>query len=83
MIEVMARAKRFWIAMSAFGLLAALEWTTLSSETIRVVNGPDGTPLLDISIRGVALAVLALFAFRSWIHYRREALEERSRSEHE
>jgi hypothetical protein len=80
MIDVMARAKRFWIAMSAFGLLGVLEWATLSSETIRVVNSPDGTPLLDISTRGVGLAVLALFAFRSWIHHRREMLEERSRS---
>ncbi len=76
----MARAKRFWIAISAFVLLGVLEWTTLSAETIRVINGPDGRPLLDVSIRGVGLAVLALFAFRSWIHYRREMLEERSRS---
>jgi hypothetical protein len=76
----MARAKRFWIAMSAFVLLGVLEWNTLSPETVRVVNGPGGEPLLDISIRGVALMVLALFAFRSWVHYRREALEERSRS---
>jgi hypothetical protein len=76
----MARAKRFWIAMSAFVLLGVLEWTTLSPETIRVVNGPNGEPLLDVSIRGVALMVLALLAFRSWIHYRREILEERSRS---
>ena len=66
--------------MGGFALLGALEWTTLSPETVRVVNGPDGSPLLDISIRGVGLAVLALFAFRSWIHYRREMLEERSRS---
>jgi hypothetical protein len=80
MMEVMAGTKRFWIAMSAFGLLGALEWTTLSAETVRVVNGPGGTPLFDISVRGIALAVLALFAFRSWIHYRREILEERSRS---
>jgi hypothetical protein len=76
----MATAKRFWIAISAFVLLGVLEWSTLSPETIRVVNGPNGAPLLDVSIRGVALAVLALFAFRSWIHYRRELLEERSRS---
>jgi hypothetical protein len=76
----MARANRFWIAIGAFVLLGILEWTTLSAETVRVVNGPNGEPLLDISIRGVALMVLALFAFRSWIHYRREALEERSRS---
>jgi hypothetical protein len=66
--------------MGAFVLLGVLEWTTLSPETIRVVNGPGGAPLLDISVRGVALAVLALFAFRSWIHYRREMLEERGRS---
>ena len=76
----MARAKRFWIAMGAFALLGALEWFTLSAETIRVVNGPNGEPLMDISLRGVALAVLALFAFRSWIHHRREMLEERGRS---
>jgi hypothetical protein len=76
----MARANRFWIAMGAFALLGVLEWTTLSAETIRVVNGPNGAPLLDISIRGVAVSVLALFAFRSWIHYRREMLEERSRT---
>ena len=69
--------------MSAFVLLGVLEWNTLSPETVRVVNGPGGEPLLDISIRGVALMVLALFAFRSWVHYRREALEERSRSGHE
>ena len=67
--------------MCAFALLGVLEWNTLSPETIRVINGPDGAPLLDISIRGAALAVLALFALRSWIHYRREMLEERGRSE--
>ena len=66
--------------MSVFVLLGVLEWTTLSPETIRVVNGPNGEPLLDVSIRGVALMVLALLAFRSWIHHRREILEERSRS---
>ena len=46
--------------MSAFVLLGVLEWNTLSPETVRVVNGPGGEPLLDISIRGVALMVLAL-----------------------
>ena len=76
----MARTNRFWIAMVAFSLLGVLEWTTLSPETVRVVNGPSGEPLFDVSVRGVALMVLALFAFRSWVHYRREKLEERSRS---
>jgi hypothetical protein len=79
----MARVKRFWIAMCVFALLGVLEWMTLSPETVRVVNGPNGTPLLDISIRGMAIALLALFAFRSWIHHRREMLEERSRSRQE
>ena len=69
--------------MGVFVMLGALEWTTLSPETVRVVDGPNGAPLLDISIRGVALAVLGLLAFRSWLHYRREMLEERSRSGHE
>jgi hypothetical protein len=72
----MARSNRFWIAMGAFAALGVLEWTTLSAETIRVVNGPNGEPLLDVSVRGVALVLLGLFALRSWIHYRRELLEE-------
>jgi hypothetical protein len=76
----MARANRFWIALGAFALLGVLEWTTLSAETIRVVNGPNGEPLLDISVRGVALAILGLLAFRTWIHHRRQMLEERGRS---
>jgi len=76
----MARDKRFWIAMGAFVGLGALEWVTLSAETIRTVNGPSGQPLLEISWRGAGLAVLALFAFRSWIHRKRELLEERGRS---
>ena len=74
----MARAKKFWIAMCAFAVLGVLEWTTLGSETIRVVRGPSGEPLMNVSTRGVALVVLGLFAFRSWVHYRRELLEERS-----
>jgi hypothetical protein len=76
----MSRANRFWIAMGAFVVLGVLEWFTLSPETIRVIQAPNGQPILDISVRGVALAVLALFAFRSWIHRRREVLEERGRS---
>jgi hypothetical protein len=76
----MARQYRFWVAMGVFVALGAVEWFTLSAETIRVVNAPSGEPLFDVSVRGVGLAVLALFAFRSWIHHRREAIEERGRS---
>ncbi len=53
--------------MAAFAGLGVLEWFTLGSDTLRVIRGPGGEPLLDVSVRGVALAVLALFAFRSWI----------------
>jgi len=76
----MARVDRFWVVLCAFVLLGVLEWTTLSSETIRVVNGPSGAPMFDVSIRGAAVGVLAFFALMSWIHRRRETLEERSRS---
>ncbi len=71
----MAREHRFWVAMAAFVGLGVLEWFTLGSDTIRVIPGPSGEPLLDVSVRGVALAVLALFVFRSWIHRRREMLD--------
>jgi len=76
----MAEGKRFWVAMCAFALLGVAAWCTLSAETLRVVNGPDGGPLFEISVRGVVLALLGLFAFRSWIHHRRERLAERGRS---
>jgi len=41
---------RLWIAFGAYALLAALAWTTLSDEKFRL-----GT-----------LAVLAMFAVRTW-----------------
>jgi hypothetical protein len=65
--------------MGGFAVLGVLEWTTLPPETIRVVSGPNGQPLFGLSVRGLAVALLGLFAFRSWIHHRRETLEERSR----
>ena len=73
----MARETRFWVAMGVFVVLGVLEWTTLSNESVKVVNGPNGEPLFDLSIRGIALVVLVLFAFRTWIHERRALLEEK------
>jgi hypothetical protein len=72
-----ARDNRFWIAMSVFAVLGVLEWNTLSSESVKVVTGPNGQPLFDLSIRGIALAVLVLFAFRTWIHQRKALLDEK------
>ena len=74
----MVRQNRFWVAMGIFVVLGVAEWMTLSSESVKVVNGPNGEPLFDLSVRGIALAVLALFAFRTWIHERRALLEEKS-----
>jgi len=76
-----ARANRFWAAISIFAVLGVLEWMTLSSESVKVVSGPNGQPLFDLSIRGIALAVLVMFAFRTWIHQRRALLEEKSEGE--
>jgi hypothetical protein len=64
--------------MVALFALGVLEWFTLSPEPI-ALPGPGGHALLRVSVRGAALAVLGLFAFRSWIHERRRMLEERSR----
>ena len=62
--------------MGAFVGLGVLEWFTLSPETIRVIQSPNGQPLLEVSMRGAALAVLVFFAFRSWIQHRREMLDQ-------
>ena len=74
----MAREQRFWLVLVIFALLGALEWSTLSAEAVRVVRGPGGEALFEVSIRGIALMVLGLFAFRSWLQYRREKLEARA-----
>ena len=42
---------RFAIAMAAFAVLGVLAWTTLSDERIRLL----------------CLAILAMFAFKTWL----------------
>jgi len=74
----MMAQKRFRIAMLALVALGALEWFTLSPEPISLLPAPGGEALLRVSVRGLALAVLGLFAFRAWIYKRRRELEERS-----
>jgi membrane protein implicated in regulation of membrane protease activity len=54
---------RFSMAMGLFAVLAALSWITLT----------------DQRIRGVTLLVLGLFAFRTWVHRRRERQTEQER----
>ena len=50
---------RFSIALALYGLLGLLAWLTLPDEKIRFVT----------------LAVLAMFALRSWLHHRRQELQ--------
>jgi hypothetical protein len=50
---------RFSIALAIYGLLGVVVWLTLP----------------DQKVRGVTLALLAMFAVKSWLHRRRMALE--------
>ncbi len=50
---------RFSIALAVYGLLGLVAWLTLP----------------DQKILGVTLALLAMFAVKSWLHHRRMALE--------
>jgi hypothetical protein len=50
---------RFSIALALLGLLGLISWLTLS----------------DPKVRGLTLALLAMFAVKSWLHHRREQLE--------
>ena len=52
--------KRLWIALGAIALLMTLAWTTLP----------------DVRFRLGAMAILAMFAVRTWIHSRKLQNEE-------
>jgi hypothetical protein len=43
---------RFWLALAAYIAIGILAWTTLSDQRIRLVT----------------LAILAMFALRTWAH---------------
>ena len=47
------------IALAVYGLLGLVAWLTLP----------------DQKIRGLTLVLLAMFAVKSWLHHKREALE--------
>jgi hypothetical protein len=55
---------RLWIACVVFAVLTGLAWTTLSDERIRLVT----------------LAILGLFAVKTWLH-RKDYLRERNDSD--
>ena len=51
---------RFSIALALFGLLGLVAWLTLP----------------DQKVRGVTLALVAMFALKSWLHHRRQLIDE-------
>ena len=47
--------KRLWVALGAFAALMLLTWTTIHDQKFRLA----------------ALAILAMFAIRTWSHHRK------------
>jgi membrane protein implicated in regulation of membrane protease activity len=47
--------KRLWLALGAFAVLMVLAWTTIDDQKFRLA----------------AIAILAMFAVRTWSHHRR------------
>ena len=62
-----SKVSRFSIAMLVYLLLAALAVTTLTASV--PVAGRQ------VPVSAVTLVVLAMFALRTWLHRKREALE--------
>ncbi len=55
--------KRLWAALGLFAVLAVLAWTTISDQKFRLAT----------------VAVLAMFAVRTWTWSRKQEREERER----
>ena len=53
--------KKFWVAMAIYAALAALAWTTLSEPKFRYAT----------------IAILAMFAVRTWTWSKKQDREER------
>ena len=59
--------KRLWVALGAFAVLMVLTWITIDDQKFRLA----------------AIAILAMFAVRTWSHSRKLQNEERQRREDE
>ena len=57
--------KRLWIALGAIAVLMMLAWTTLTDPRFRLG----------------ALAILAMFAIRTWAHSRKQQRESEGHSD--
>lgn len=52
--------KKLWVALGAFAVLMVLTWITIDDQKIRLA----------------ALAILAMFAVRTWTHSRKQQREQ-------
>ena len=81
--------KKFYVAMGMFAVLALVAWLTMSdSATLHVpipVSWEHSGPVfadVPMRLRTMTLAILAMFALRTWLHWRAEKIrEEREQKE--
>ncbi len=59
--------KRLWVAFGVYAVLAVLAWTTISDQKFKLAT----------------LAILAMFAVRTWSWSRKQAHEQRERHDHD
>jgi hypothetical protein len=59
--------KRLWLALGVYAVLAAVAWTTLSDEKFKLAT----------------VAVLAMFAIRTWSWSKKQDREQRDRRDGE
>jgi hypothetical protein len=52
--------RKYWIAMALYGVLAILAWFTIGEGTVMVGSRP-------VEIRWIPIAILGLFAFRTYV----------------
>ena len=65
----MEKHKKFWIALVVYVLLGLLIWTTLDDIPISIAGG-------KISIRVLALAIVAFFAVKTVLHWKAEQIRD-------
>jgi len=70
----MGRGQKFWIAMGAFGVLAAVIWFTLGEGTVFAFGRP-------VEIRLIPLFVIGTFVLRTIVAHEADKIRRRSGSE--
>ena len=63
----METRKRLVIALAIYAVLGILIWTTMSDVPVRIPGG-------SISLRALPIAVLAIFALRTVLHWKAEQI---------